>query len=534
VKVRTKIILVNVVVMVVTIAAVTGICLHEFRQELLAQAMISQENRLKTFWELLRHKGTDFRIAEGKLLVGEYPINGDTTLPDRLKELCGGTATIFMGDERVSTNVMKGDGTRAVGTRLTGPAYDAVIKKGIPYRGEAKILGIPYFTAYDPIKDSQGKTVGVLYVGIQTKDFFNVYDKLKLLIIGLAAALLCAAFFVSRFFVIRLFAPVIRMSEVLVTAQRDDDLSQRLEYLKKDEVGDMCRAFNGFLDKLTDILGAISRSAEKLTASGGTLFSTSEMMAGNADEVAGQTATVAVASEEMAVTSNDVAHNCALAADGSHRASETALAGSSVVQETIAVMNSIAVRVRESAGTVENLGAQSDQIGEIVGTIEDIADQTNLLALNAAIEAARAGEQGRGFAVVADEVRALAERTTKATKEIGAMIKSIQQQTREAVSSMEEGVNEVDRGTSEAAKSGHALEEILEQINAVSMQVNQIATATEEQTGTTNEISSNIQTITEVIRGTAEVAKDSAAAAGELTDLAGELREIVGKFRLVA
>ncbi|MGA7827789.1 MAG: methyl-accepting chemotaxis protein [Geobacteraceae bacterium] len=533
-KVRTKIILVNVVIMVVTIATITGICLYEFRLELQAQAMISQSNRLKTFWELLRQQGNEFRIVDGKLLVGDHVINGDATLPDRLKELCGGTATIFMGDERVSTNVLKADGTRAVGTRLKGPAYDAVITKGVPFRGEAKILGIPYFTAYDPIKDSHGNTIGVLYVGVQTKEFFSHYDKLKLLIIGLAAALLCVAFFVSRFFIIRLFAPVIRMSEVLVTAQRDDDLSQRLDYLKKDEVGEMCRAFNGFLDKLADILGTISLSAEKLTVSGGTLLSRSELMAGNAEEVAGQTATVAVASEEMAVTSNDVAQNCALAADGSHRASETALSGSSVVQETIAVMNSIAMRVRESAGTVENLGAQSDQIGEIVGTIEDIADQTNLLALNAAIEAARAGEQGRGFAVVADEVRALAERTTKATKEIGAMIKSIQQQTREAVSSMEEGVNEVDRGTAEAAKSGDALEEILEQINAVSMQVNQIATATEEQTGTTNEISSNIQTITEVVRGTAEVAKDSASAAGELSKLAEELKGVVGKFKLVA
>jgi methyl-accepting chemotaxis protein len=236
----------------------------------------------------------------------------------------------------------------------------------------------------------------------------------------------------------------------------------------------------------------------------------------------------------MAATSNDVAHNCAMAADGSHRANDSAMTGSSVVQATMAVMNSIADRVKESARTVENLGAQSDQIGEIVGTIEDIADQTNLLALNAAIEAARAGEQGRGFAVVADEVRALAERTTKATKEIGAMIKSIQHQTRGAVASMGDGVKEVERGTAEAAKSGQALEDILEQINAVSMQVGQIATATEEQTVTTSEISNKIQMITQVMQGSSDVAKDAAAAAGELAEMAEELRQIVGRFRLAA
>jgi len=121
-------------------------------------------------------------------------------------------------------------------------------------------------------------------------------------------------------------------------------------------------------------------------------------------------------------------------------------------------MNSISERVRCSAQAVESLGSRSDQIGEIVGTIEDIADQTNLLALNAAIEAARAGDQGRGFAVVADEVRALAERTTRATREIGEMIKAIQQETRGAVIAMEEGVSEVAKGSEKAADSGRALE----------------------------------------------------------------------------
>jgi hemerythrin-like metal-binding protein len=181
---------------------------------------------------------------------------------------------------------------------------------------------------------------------------------------------------------------------------------------------------------------------------------------------------------------------------------------------------------------VEALGKRSDEIGAIVGTIEDIADQTNLLALNAAIEAARAGEQGRGFAVVADEVRALAERTTKATREIGLMIKAIQQETKTAVSAMEEGVNEVELGTEEATRSGEALRNIQDEINSLHMQVQQIATAAEEQTATTSEISSNIHNITDVAQNTVEGARKTSTAAQHLSRLSSELERLVGQFKL--
>jgi methyl-accepting chemotaxis protein len=206
--------------------------------------------------------------------------------------------------------------------------------------------------------------------------------------------------------------------------------------------------------------------------------------------------------------------------------------GADVVRQNIAGMERIAERVKDASRTVEDLGARSEQIGQIIGTIEDIADQTNLLALNAAIEAARAGEQGRGFAVVADEVRALAERTTKATREIGDMIKAIQKETRGAVTAIEEGVTEVEKGTDFSVRSGQALEQILNQIIDVTMQVNQIATAAEEQTATTGEISSNIQQITSIVRQTAHGATQTAAASSELSKEADELQHIVSRFKL--
>lgn len=298
-----------------------------------------------------------------------------------------------------------------------------------------------------------------------------------------------------------------------------------------DEIGKLSCSFKTMTENLRSIISQVANTSNQVAAAATQLTATAGQIATGAEEVAAQSGTVATAGEEMSATSNDIANNCQMAAEGAQRASQSAQNGAAVVESTIIVMGQIAAKVQESARTVESLGARSDQIGAIIGTIEDIADQTNLLALNAAIEAARAGEQGRGFAVVADEVRALAERTTRATKEIGEMIKAIQSETRGAVTAMEQGVRQVEAGTSEAAKSGNALRDILDQVNAVAMQVNQIATAAEEQTATTSEISSNMQLITEVVQQTSQGAQESATAAAQLSGNAEELQRLVRQFR---
>ena len=315
-------------------------------------------------------------------------------------------------------------------------------------------------------------------------------------------------------------------------AQGEGDLTRRLEAGRKDEFGEVASWFNRFVDNIHSIISQASNTTVQVATASNQLQSTAEQIATAAEEVACQTATVATASEEMSATSNDISRNCSMASDIANRASEMANNGAEVVQETLRGMEQIADKVRESAHTVEALGARSDQIGAIVGTIEDIADQTNLLALNAAIEAARAGEQGRGFAVVADEVRALAERTTRATREIGEMIKAIQQETGGAVNSMEQGVAEVERGMDSSRRSGDALQQILEGINEVTMQVHQIATAAEEQTAVTGEISTNIHQITDVVQQTANGAHETADAASMLSKLSHDLEQLVGRFKL--
>jgi methyl-accepting chemotaxis protein len=330
----------------------------------------------------------------------------------------------------------------------------------------------------------------------------------------------------------RIILGAIKKTVAVIDRLATGDLTGKIEVSSKDEIGQMASNINSFVEKLREIVTQVSQTSNSVSNASNTLLSTSSMIATGAEEASAQTGTVATASQEMAATSNEISSNCHVVALDAGKADEAARVGAKVVQNTVDVMSKIAERVKGAATTVESLGARSDQIGAIVGAIEDIADQTNLLALNAAIEAARAGEQGRGFAVVADEVRALAERTTKATKEISEMIKAIQLETQNAVSAMNVGVREVEQGTAEAGRSGDALQDILDKIVNVTMQANQIATAAEEQTATTSEITNNIQMISEVIEQTANGSQQAANAAEQLKQMADELKQAVSRFTL--
>ena len=385
-------------------------------------------------------------------------------------------------------------------------------------------------TSYVELYQPWGWIIGTgIYVDDVTAHMRNIQISVGVALLAILALCILLAWVVSLSITRPISAVVHAIKDI---AEGESDLTKHLPILANNEIGELSSCFNSFIDKLHEVINNISTSSIKVTIAANQLHSTAEHIAIGAEEVVAQATTVATAGEEMSATSGDISHNCQLAAEGAQRASQSAQNGVSVVAATIAVMSQIAEKVKTSAKTVESLGARSDQIGAIIGTIEDIADQTNLLALNAAIEAARAGEQGRGFAVVADEVRALAERTTRATREIGEMIKAIQKETGGAVEAMAQGVRQVEAGSTEAAKSGEALRDIMEQINSVAMQVSQIATAAEEQTSTTSEISSNMHQITEVVQITAKDAHESLTAASQMNGNAEELMNIINKFKI--
>ena len=315
-------------------------------------------------------------------------------------------------------------------------------------------------------------------------------------------------------------------------ATGEGDLTKRLLFKQKDEIGEVSRWFDTFVEKIHDIVVQISHTTQNIA-------SNSEQLSASATQIAKGTAsqteratTVATSSEEMSATVIEVAKNASGASESAKDANKVAQKGKDMVERTVSGMNDIASAVKESASVITQLGSRSNEIGEIIKVIDDIADQTNLLALNAAIEAARAGEHGRGFAVVADEVRKLAEKTTKATKEIGGMIGSIQDETGKAVGSMGAVTKEVEEEVKLAKDAGSALNEIVSNVDKLTGQIQQIAVASEEQSAATDQISRDIQDIANTTKETSASSTQIADASNNLAKLATNLQGIVGQFKI--
>jgi len=348
-------------------------------------------------------------------------------------------------------------------------------------------------------------------------------------VIGALIIGVLVAFIITRGIVKPLDITVDLLKDV---AQGEGDLTRRIEVDQKDEVGDLARWFNVFMDKLHDIIATVAGNTEQLASAANEISSASEELSTGVKEQTNQTAQVSTAIEEMTATIVESSKNISEANEKAKNAGERSQEGSNMSDEASRGMDEIVESSNVTAKNIEGLSEKAAAIGEIISVIDDIADQTNLLALNAAIEAARAGEQGRGFAVVADEVRKLAERTTSATKEVADNIKGIQADVTTAATQMTDSTEIVNKGKEATQKTNEALNEIYTAIESVQGMMNQIATASEEQSTAAEQISRNIENVDRITKETATGTEQAASAAEQLNRQAEELRNLVGGFKL--
>ena len=310
------------------------------------------------------------------------------------------------------------------------------------------------------------------------------------------------------------------------------DLSDQVHLDGRDELAHVGRGFNEMAGEFSRLIGEIWRSAEDVTRAAQNTASNSAAVAENSNRQTTLSQDTALAAQEMADTIARVGDNIAQMVAAADQASQRASHSETVVNDATQGIQAISRTVLETSQVVSNLGRQSQEIGRIVSVIKDIADQTNLLALNAAIEAARAGEQGRGFAVVADEVRKLAERTSSATNEISSTIQNIQQETARAVAAMEQGSQEVSQGVTMAQQVGQAIVAINEAVSSLSAMIHDIDRIRAEQEIASRSIAGRVEEIHSMAGENRTVSENSAHAARELTNLAERLRESVSRFKL--
>lgn len=593
--------------------------LKVFNEEMTRQVNEMQESRLKTFWAFLRTKGGDFRVEEGRMLVGDYVLNESYELPDQIQEIFGGTATIFMGDVRIATNVLDAQGRRAIGTKLQGKAHDAIFKEGKAYRGETTILGVPYFTAYDPIRNSSGEVVGVLYVGVKRDDYFSAFEDLKIRIATIVGVILL----VLGVFGLLLARAVLRPLAVLAERLREiacgrGDLTRRIPIQSRDEIGEVAGSFNQFLDEIQQMIigvGEVSREVADAASSVGKVTgemrriahiqsaavqetsasmqtfnaaigriagdssallvsaeqasSSSLEITASMEEAAQRTGTLESLADRTATALNQIAASIAMVSEnigtlldksanaassveqikantkeiGDISARQVQLArevenaasgnGIEAVRETGSGIGRIGTMVSSTVDSLNRLGNMSTEIGEIVSIIQDIADATSLLALNASILAAQAGEHGKGFAVVAEEVKNLAQQAAGSSQSIGNIIGQAQAEIAAAHTAAAASMREVEVGVKLEGRAEESLNEIIGRAQASISSSLQVERATGEQLeGVTHvsEVLLNVRMLVEQIRLATEELR---RAAGEILISTEDVRlESGGLFRI--
>lgn len=559
---KTKLVItVNAIVMVASI--ILGVIGYLRAEESFVRAMqLKVGSDVNSFAEILnsRYPG-DWNLRNGVLYKGDYKIEGREDLIDEFSKIFDGQATIFKDDTRIITTMRDASGARIVNSKVSPFIVQKVIKEKKPYLGRMNdSLLDDHYAGYLPIKNSNDNVLGVLFVGFKVGDMNKTIEDM---VFSMGVTVIIIVFFGIFFSSTIIGGQMEQIKDIADNMKKIASGNLRTPDLRirtRDEFGALANSVNDMKINLKNLLTKIADCSERIISSGKKLTDSTERANESINTVAGSMDVLTQGTFEQEQTIKALEEKFKEMTDKMDGLSETALqmqqvaddssssanAGKTKVDISIEMMKNIEKQVGSSAKVIGELGKRSDEIGQIVETISGIADQTNLLALNAAIEAARAGEHGKGFAVVADEVRKLAEQSGSAATTIGKRIALIQADTESAVAAIEQGTRSVAEGTQSVAETGEAfvgimsqsaklttnVEKTLGDIGAVFMSNEEIFSAitkvreiAEKSNENANEVSSATKEQTATMK-----AVDSARKV--LLDLADEMQGEVARFKL--
>ncbi|AKI90814.1 methyl-accepting chemotaxis protein TlpC [Bacillus subtilis] len=501
----------------------------------------------------------DWQVKNNKLYKGQTQINGNEDIVDLLGEKTGDTITIFQGDTRVATNVMK-NGERAVGTQASSEVIAAVLKKGKRFYGQADVAGSSYQTAYMPLKDQNGNIIGMLYTGANQ----SILASLTQSLFTQFAIVLVIVIMVSVILVLVFTRKINKRLNSLKSAFEsagNGDMTIEVSDKTGDELSELSNYYNKMRIKLNDTIQTVQQSALQLA-------SASQQLSAGAEETnqASEKITEAVqqiangAQDQIARIENsesslkqasadirDISANTAAIADKGQLAQSKADIGQKEIANVQAQMDAIHQSIQKSGEIIHQLDGRSKQIEQILSVITQIADQTNLLALNAAIEAARAGEQGKGFAVVADEVRKLAEESQQSAGQISKLIIEIQKDMNRSARSVEHVKTEAAEGVTMIQRTRDAFKEIAAATGEISAEISDLSSSVTNISASAHQINdsfaANTADIKESTKNTRQAAalteeqfaamEEITAASETLSQLAEELTGIISQFKMI-